>query len=118
MTKIILEGMHFYAYHGCFEEERRVGTRFEVDCSLTYDATVASLSDDLSKAIDYQNVYSSIKQEMEIPSRLLEHVAQRIIKRLKADFPQVVLVKVKVCKMQPPLGGNIDKVCVVMNSEE
>ena len=62
-----MEGMRFYAYHGCFEEERRVGTRFELSCELEYDASAAEETDDLSKAIDYQQVYAIIKQEKQIP---------------------------------------------------
>ena len=114
MARISLEGMRFYAYHGCFEEERRVGTRFELSCELEYDASSAEETDDLSKAIDYQQVYAIIKQEMEIPSKLLEHVARRIVVHLRGSFPQVESVKIKISKMQPPLGGNIDKVSVTL----
>ena len=114
MAQITLDGMHFYAFHGCFEEEQRVGTRFEVSCSLDYDALAAASTDDLTKAVDYQQAYALIKREMEIPSHLLEHVAQRMVDALKLAFPQVYRVKVKICKLQPPLGGNIDKVCLCL----
>ena len=118
MTKILLEGMAFYAGHGCFEEERKIGTRFEVGCSLEYDAGEAALRDDLNAAIDYQHVYQVIKNEMEIPSALLEHVARRSLCALHENFPQLERAEVKISKMQPPLGGNIRKVSVVMDSSE
>jgi dihydroneopterin aldolase len=118
MTKILLEGMAFYAGHGCFEEERKIGTRFEVECALEYDAGEAALRDDLNAAIDYQQVYQVIKKEMELSSALLEHVARRILRVLHDKFPQLERAEVKISKMQPPLGGNIRKVSVVMGSEE
>lgn len=117
MAKISLEGMQFYAYHGCFEEERRVGTRFEVSCLLEYESSEAENEDNLSKAVDYQELYSVIKQEMAVPSALLEHVAHRILAAIKTKFPHVGPVEVKVSKMQPPLGGNIDRVSVILKAE-
>ena len=118
MATIGLEGMAFYAHHGCFEEERKIGTRFEVECSLVYDAGEAALRDDLNAAIDYQHVYQVIKTEMDVPSALLEHVARRILCALHAQFPQLQRAEVKISKLQPPLGGNIRKVSVIMGSEE
>ena len=118
MTKILLEGMAFYAHHGCFGEERKIGTRFEVECTLEYDAKEAAKNDDLNAAIDYQHVCQVIKKEMEIPSALLEHVARRIIRALHEKFPQLERAEVKISKIQPPLGGNIRKVSVVMTSDE
>lgn len=118
MTEIHLERMAFYAKHGCFEEERVIGTRFVADCKLVYDATEAACQDDISKAIDYQHVYAIIKKEMEQPSALLEHVARRILDALHAQWPQLLQAEVRLCKLQPPLGGNIGRVCVVMRSED
>ena len=31
LTTIFLTGMRFYAYHGCFEEEQKIGTHFIAD---------------------------------------------------------------------------------------
>lgn len=118
MTEIHLERMAFYAKHGCFEEERVIGTRFEADCKLVYDATAAASQDDISKAIDYQQVYAVIKREMEQPSALLEHVALRVLNALHAQWPALQHAEVRLCKLQPPLGGNIGRVCVVMRSED
>lgn len=118
MAKIMIEGMAFYAMHGCFEEERTIGTRFEVDCVLQYDACAAAASDDLKQAIDYQKVYMLLKREMEQSSALLEHVARRILNTLRDNFSMLTFAEVKISKLQPPLGGNIRSVSVVMNTEE
>lgn len=113
-TTIHLARMNFYSHHGCFEEERAIGTRFSVDLWLTYDAARASVTDDVSDAVNYALVYQTVQREMAIPSRLLECVAKRIIDAVKAEFPPVTSVKVRVCKLNPPLGGQMDHVSVEM----
>jgi len=115
---IILECMSFYAHHGCFDEERKIGTRFEAECTLEYDAASAAENDDLHKALDYQQVYKVIGDEMSKPSALLENVALRVLRALHGHFSELKRAEVRISKIQPPLGGNIRKVSVVMASEE
>jgi len=114
MSLITLENMEFYAYHGCFAEEQIIGTRFLVDLFLETDTSEAEDSDDLSKTVNYQEIYLLVKKEMEHKSRLLENVAHRIIEQIALDYPQVKSIKVKVSKMNPPLGGKIERVSVEM----
>ena len=105
---INISGMQFYSHHGCFEEERTIGTRFVVDLTLSYDATKAALTDNVEDAVNYALVYQTVKREMMSPSHLLENVATRIIRAIKTEYPAVQRVKVKVCKLNPPLGGQLD----------
>lgn len=118
MAKIEIEGMHFYAHHGCYEEERVIGTYFTVDCSLESDLYVAAKEDDLSKTINYQSVYLLIQNELRKSSLLLEHIAYRIIKEIQVQFPQVMHVEVKIRKLNPPLGGKIDAVSVTLSDKD
>ncbi len=48
MSTIALEGMEFFAYHGCFEEEKIIGTRFIVDLYIDADTSEAEKTDDLN----------------------------------------------------------------------
>jgi len=118
MAKIHLTDMRFYAYHGCFEEERVVGTHFAVDCTLEVNCGEAAERDDLTKTVNYQEVYLLIAEEMKQPSSILEHVAYRIIKRLHGEFPTVEHVRVVVRKLCPPLGGKIGEVAVEFDTGE
>jgi dihydroneopterin aldolase len=118
MSKIKIEGMQFYAYHGCFTEETLVGTHFRVDCSMNVDIREAALSGDLKKTVNYQAVYQCIAKEMAQPAALLEEVAYRILKRLHADFPILQRSWISVQKMNPPIGGKASKVAVEMSSDE
>jgi len=99
--------MEFYAHHGCFKEERQVGTHFKVDVVLEYDATQAAESDDITKAVNYQAVYLEIKEIMQHPVNLLETLCQKIILMLKENYPQVTDAEVTVSKMNPALGGKV-----------
>jgi len=110
--------MRFYAYHGCFEEERAVGTHFSADCTLEIDCKEAAQEDDLTQTVNYQEAYLLIAEEMRQPSSLLEHVAQRIIVRLHGHFPKVKRVNVAVRKLNPPLGGKIGSVAVELSTDD
>ena len=113
-TTIQLTGMRFYAYHGCFEEEQKIGTHFVVDMTLTYDAEAAVADDDVGKSVNYQLVYKTIQKVMDEPRHLIETVADHIIREIKGAFPQVQHEKVKVCKLNPPLDGKTEYVAVQM----
>jgi dihydroneopterin aldolase len=116
MGIIEIEGMDFFAYHGCFKEERVIGTRFTVDTWLKTDTAEAETSDELKHTVNYQAVYALIRLEMEQHSHLLEHVARRIIDAIYRDFKMVTHVKVKVSKLNPALahGGKIKQVSVTL----
>ena len=113
-TTIFLKGMQFYAYHGCFEEEQRIGTHFVVDVELIYDAEAAVTGDDVEKSVNYQLVYKTIQKVMNEPRHLIETVADYIVREIKSDFPQVQHVTVKLCKLNPPLDGKTEYVAVQM----
>lgn len=116
MGLIAIENMHFYAYHGCFREERKKGTQFVVDIFLKTPTQKAEKTDNLEETVDYQQVYLLIKKEMEQPSSLLEHVGRRVIDAVMQAFPQVEEVEVKLSKMNPPLGGIVDRVSVTLKN--
>lgn len=108
MTGILeIEGMEFYAYHGCFEAEQIVGNKFTVYACLHYDCSVPAQSDQIGDALSYQTAYEIIACEMMKRSHLLEHVCQRILDALYQAFPQLQYAKIKISKMNPPLGGQI-----------
>ncbi len=117
MAIISIENMEFYAYHGCFEEEQKIGTRFQVDLNMEVDTSLSEISDNLNDTVDYLAVYQSVKDEMMKPSKLLEHLARRILNRVGRDFANVKYAWVKVKKMNPPLGGKIEYVAVELESE-
>ncbi len=117
MALISLENMEFFAYHGHFEEEQVIGTRFLVNLQFEADTEEAEISDDLSKTINYQTVYQMVKKEMETKSKIMEHVALRILTTVCEAFPSITWAKVKVSKINPPVGGKLDQVSVTITTD-
>ena len=115
MGMIQIENMEFYAYHGHFKEEQIVGNRFLVDLEIEADMQVPAKSDDLNDALNYQAAYSIVKEEMQIKSHLLEHIAGRILDSLYHNFSTIKKATVKVSKMNPPMGGKMDCVSVTLS---
>ncbi|MGF7138657.1 dihydroneopterin aldolase [Roseimarinus sediminis] len=115
MGLIEIEGMEFYAYHGHFIQEQVVGNKFLVNIAIETDCTQAGISDNLSDALDYQKVYTLIKNEMEQKkSFLLENIGKRILDRLYAEFTTIKKASIKISKINPPMGGQIEKVSVTL----
>ena len=108
--------MEFHAYHGCFAEEQLTGTRFTVDLFLETDTQKAETTDHLSDTVNYLEVYQVVKQEMMINSKLIEHVGHRILNQVLFRFPTVLHAKIKVRKMNPPLGGKMDFVSITLEA--
>ncbi|RLD39567.1 MAG: dihydroneopterin aldolase [Bacteroidetes bacterium] len=118
MSMIAIEGMEFYAYHGCFEEEKIIGTSFVVDLYFNTDTSEAEKTDNLSKTVNYLDVYQSVKKQMQIGSNLLEHISRRILLAVQHEFPQVGWAKVKIQKLNPPLGGKMKSVSVTLTTDD
>lgn len=112
MHKILVEGIKLYAYHGCLEEEGRIGADYMVDVVMETDFTLAAQTDDLTKTIDYVIVYQIVKKQMAIRSNLIEQVGQRIVEELKTTFREIHKLEVKVTKLNPPMNGNVEKVSI------
>ncbi|MEG1543127.1 MAG: dihydroneopterin aldolase [Tannerellaceae bacterium] len=113
-TKIELASMKFYAYHGVMPQETRVGNNFIIDLTLSAPLERAMDTDDLDDTINYATVFALVKEEMAVPSKLLEHVAGRILHSLKHHFPQLTGVELKLAKLNPPFGGDVYSAAVVV----
>jgi dihydroneopterin aldolase len=105
MGQIALEGMEFFAFHGYYDEEQKIGNKYGVDLYIRTDLYAAGNSDNLSHTINYEVLYRLVAEEMLAPARLLEHLGHRVIDRIMIRFPHIRSVKVSVSKFNPPLGG-------------
>ena len=105
---IFLENLHVYAYHGVAPQETAVGNDFVINLRVGTDFAHAMLTDELEGTISYADLTEVVKQEMAIPSKLLEHVGGRIARRLFHDFPDIESIDLKLAKRNPPMGADID----------
>ncbi len=114
MGLIQIEGMEFYAFHGHYKEEQIVGSRFLVDLTIETDLEKPAESDNLKDAVNYQQAYGIIKVQMEQKSHLLENIASRILNALYSEMSGIKKARVKVSKMNPPVGGKVHSVSVII----
>jgi dihydroneopterin aldolase len=117
MGTIKLTNIRAHAHHGCLAEESIIGSEYRVDIAIRTDLKNASNSDNLSDTVDYVHVNRIVKEEMNIPSKLLEHVAKRIIDRVFLELETVDKIKASVSKINPPIDGDVEMVTVVLSSK-
>lgn len=111
---IEVNGIKLYAFHGCLPEESKIGGNYIVDLTITTDFTGAAITDELIKTVDYVVVNQIVKEEMKVPSKLIEHVGQRIVNRIKQEVKNVDALRVKVTKVCPPINGDVDNVAIII----
>lgn len=112
MGKIYLKNIRLYAFHGCMDEEEKIGSDYIVNVVVKTNLDKSSKSDQLKDTVDYVALHAIVKEEMQQRAKLLEHVADRILNRIIEEHPGVQKAKVKVSKRNPPIGGNVDEVAV------
>tara|TARA_R110002050_G_scaffold216572_1_gene352594 strand:- start:286 stop:645 length:360 start_codon:yes stop_codon:yes gene_type:complete len=117
LGKIRVRNIKIYANHGCLKEETLIGSDYLVNVEVDADLKKASQSDELSETVDYVHINSIVKEEMSIPSKLLEHVAQRILNRIFVEISIAKKVKVAVSKINPPIGGDVQEVTIILKSK-
>jgi dihydroneopterin aldolase len=114
MGLISLEGMEFFAYHGYYDEEQKIGNKYAIDLTIETDLTEAAESDRLKDTVNYEHLYKLVLHVMQKKHRLLEHVAHDIIQQIKEEFTTVKTVTVAVSKYNPPIGGICERAKVVI----
>lgn len=117
MGKIQVNNIRLYAFHGCLDEEAKIGSEYRVDLEVTADLTRSSKTDELIDTVDYVHLNYIVKEEMAIRSKLLEEVAQRILTRIFAEISMVEEAIVKVAKINPPIGGNVETVVIILEEK-
>ena len=114
MGKIKLNNIRVHAWHGCLKEESIIGSDYRVDLEVSGDLSVPKVSDKLTDTIDYVLLNNIVKEEMAIKSKLLEHVAERILTRIINECDIVAMAEVCVSKINPPIGGDVESVSITL----
>ena len=112
MGTIKLQNIRTFSFHGCLEEEGRIGSDYRVDLEIKTDLRKSSESDDLKDTVDYVLLNQIVVEEMAIRANLLEFVAHRIIKRIFGEVPEISRIIVAVSKLNPPIGGDVESVTI------
>jgi dihydroneopterin aldolase len=114
MGLIEVNGIKVFAYHGCLEEEARIGGHYRVDVAVVGDLLEAERTDRLGSTLDYGRITAVVLEQMAVRSALIEHVARRILEALKAEWGPGFRWRVRVVKQRPPILGDVEEAVYVL----
>ena len=111
---IKVEGIRLKAFHGCMEEEAKIGGNYEVNIRIKTEFGKSTETDELTDTVDYCVVNQIVEEEMAIRSKLIEHVAQRIFNKTMKHYPEIHELSIEIVKLSPPIDGDVKHVAVVI----
>jgi dihydroneopterin aldolase len=114
MITIAIQGAEFFAYHGFYPEEQKLGTKFIVDVEVDFTPVNDLKEDKIANTVDYEQLYKVVAGQMKQTRKLIETVAQNIADKIKAQYPFVEKIKVSIKKLNPPMGGKVDCSMIVI----
>ncbi len=114
MGIIKISNIRVYAYHGCLVEEGKIGSDYRIDLAVKANLKPSAKSDQLSDTVDYVHLNKIVKEEMAVRTKLLETVADLILDRILREIPLVNHAEIQVSKLNPPIGGNVEMVTIIM----
>ncbi|MEY4927242.1 MAG: dihydroneopterin aldolase [Bacteroidota bacterium] len=112
MNTIAVEGMRFYAKHGFYNQEAILGGWYSVDVYASTDFRKAAANDELGETLNYETIFLISKFQMAKPAKLIETVAYNIINDIKHKYSGIQVLKVRITKHFPPLGGDVARAIV------
>jgi dihydroneopterin aldolase len=117
MGIIKVENIRVFAHHGCLQEETKIGSDYRVDLKVEANLQTSAKSDKLVDTVDYVLLNRIVSDEMGKPTYLLETVGKRILDRIFKESELVKKATVWVSKLNPPIGGDVEKVTIKMTDK-
>lgn len=111
-SKIILKGLRLKAFHGYYAEEQRIGGDYAIDLEFYYNIEKAAATDALEDAINYEEIFSLCKSEMERPRKLIETVGYDMARKIKEKYPSMEKILLTIHKLNPPVSGQVERVSI------
>jgi len=115
MSRIILEGIEVYSFHGYSKEERKIGGKYRVDLWIDIDTVAAENSDSLEDTINYERIFIIVQNQMGQPSKLMEHLGRKILDALAEEFPEIEHITMRISKLHPPIPGIMKSVAIELD---
>jgi dihydroneopterin aldolase len=108
MITISLHGAEFFAFHGFYPEEQKLGSKFVVDVDVQFEPLDDVKNDEITNTVDYEKVYEIVEAQMKRTAKLIETVGQSIAEEIKAQFYFADNIRVSIKKLNPPLKGRVE----------
>ncbi len=102
LITIELKALRFFAYHGLYAEEKKIGNEFEVNLVVAYLPSSGMITDILD-TLNYVQLYELLKNEMQKPRELLETFVMEVTEAIHLLFPQVKKIEISATKLYPPI---------------
>jgi 7,8-dihydroneopterin aldolase/epimerase/oxygenase len=102
LITIELKNLYFFAHHGLYAEEKKIGNEFEVNLFVAYTPG-AGIITDIAETINYAMLYELLKTEMQKPRELLETAAMEIAEHIHSIYPNAKKVEITITKLHPPI---------------
>ena len=102
LLTISLSNLRFFAYHGLYAEEKKMGNEFEVNLSVFYLPSSGTITD-ISDTVNYAQLYELLKIEMQQTRNLLETFVMEVAEKIHASFGQIKKVDISITKLHAPI---------------
>lgn len=113
MLTIHLHQLIFHGFHGLYPGEEKIGNDFEVTLDISYNVKKKKL-DNLKNLISYEDLFQLVKYRMNVPTPLLEELADSIIRKISHEYPQVEEARITIYKLQAPIENFRGKVGITL----
>ena len=115
--QIKISGIKGFGFHGVLDFEKKDGQDFLVDLVINLD--LKNLNDALENTVDYGEVATLVKSEIENnPVNLIETLAERISEKILSTYRKVNSVEVTVHKPNAPLQVDFSDLSVTIKKSK
>ncbi len=113
MDAIHLEDLAFFAYHGLFAEEAKLGQRFHIDLTCWVDLQKVSETDEYADTVCYASLVKTVETAVtETRFKMIERLAAQVIEAIFESDERIQKIRIRVHKPSAPLPVPTGKVSV------
>lgn len=116
MVVIELNQVRLHAFHGVYEGEKLTGSTYEINVRVAYEEGDSTF-DDLKNTINYVEILGIVKQRMQVPSGLLEKVANDVICSIRDQYPFTKEISFSIYKLDAPVENFQGKIGVTLHKK-
>jgi 7,8-dihydroneopterin aldolase/epimerase/oxygenase len=116
MVVIELNQVKLHAFHGVYEGEKLTGSSYEINVRVAYEEGDTTF-DSLKNTINYVEILDIVKQRMQVPTGLLEKVADEIIREIRRRYPFTKEVILTIYKIDAPVENFQGKIGVTLHKK-